>query len=177
MKALLAKHSWQQWLSLLARLILGVVLIVAGLTKIGNLNGAASAAAAYHILPYDLAQVVGMALPFAEIGLGLLLVIGLFTRLAGVLGALLMLAFIIAIASVWARGISIDCGCFGSGGPLDPAEAVAKYPWEIARDIALTACGVWLAGWGKHLWSVDAVLFRPITVESLATATRSTRRK
>ena len=33
------------------------------------------------------------------------------------------------------RGISIDCGCFGDGGP-DP-DAIGRYPWEIARDVGL----------------------------------------
>ncbi|MDR2930586.1 MAG: DoxX family membrane protein [Propionibacteriaceae bacterium] len=155
-------RDWRNWVTLGARVILGGVLIAAGLTKVGNLGGSVQAAAAYQILPYGAAQVVGWLLPFAEIGLGLVLVLGLFTRIAGVLGALLMLGFIIAISSVWARGISIDCGCFGDGGPIDKAEAIAKYPWEILRDVALMACGVWLV-WSKRTFlSVDAWLFRPV---------------
>ncbi len=45
------------------------------------------------------------------------------------------MAFIIGIASVWARGITIDCGCFGGGGY--DADAASQYPWEIARDVGL----------------------------------------
>ena len=63
--------------------------------------------------------------------------LGLLTRGAAVVSGLLFVAFIIGIASVWARGISIDCGCFGGGG-YDP-DAMSKYPWEIARDAALLA--------------------------------------
>ncbi|MDR2975331.1 MAG: DoxX family membrane protein [Propionibacteriaceae bacterium] len=161
-------RDWKNWVSLAARLILGIVLIAAGAQKVTNLAGSAQATTAYQMLPFEVAQVVGYALPFAEIGLGLLLVIGLFTRLAGVLGALMMLAFIIAIISVWVRGISIDCGCFGGGGPIDPAEAIKKYPWEILRDVGLTACGVWLAAVKRSFLAVDAWLFRPITEASLA---------
>ncbi len=169
-------RDWKGWVSLAARLILGVVLIAAGAKKVGNLAGSVQAAAAYQILPYEAAQVVGDLLPFAEIGLGVILVVGLFTRVAGILGALLMLAFVIAIASVWARGISIDCGCFGGGGPLDPADAVAKYPWEILRDVGLMACGVWLAIARKPFLAIDTWLFRPVE-EIVQRSGRSGRRR
>jgi len=168
--------DWKNWVSLAARLILGIVLIVAGLLKVGNLASSVQAADAYQLLPYSVSQVVGYALPFAEIGLGLLLVIGLFTRLAGLLGALMMLAFIIAIASVWIRGIAIDCGCFGQGGPIDPAKATATYPWEILRDLGLMACGVWLAIMKKPFLAVDTWVFRPAE-EILARATARTSRR
>jgi len=155
-------RDWKNWVSLAARLILGIVLIVAGARKVGNLAGSVQDTAAYQILPYELAQVVGSALPFAEIGLGIVLVVGLFTRIAGALGALMMLAFIIAIASVWVRGISIDCGCFGGGGPISPAEAAKQYPWEILRDVGLMACGVWLVLVKKPFLAADSWLFRSV---------------
>ncbi len=155
-------RDWKNWVTLAARLILGVVLIWAGISKAMNLRLSVSSTLAYRLIDGGLATAVGYALPFCEIGLGLLLVAGMFTRLAGVLGALMMLAFIIAIASVWARGISIDCGCFGSGGPISPQEAIAKYPWEIARDSGLLLCGAWLAVFGKPFYAIDCWLFKPI---------------
>jgi len=167
-------RDWKNWVSLAARLILGVTLIWAGASKVGNLAGSVQATSAYQILNYDLSKVVGNALPFAEIGLGILLILGLFTRVMGVFGALMMLAFVIAIASVWARGISIDCGCFGDGGPIDPDEAMAKYPWEILRDVGLMACGVWLVIIKKPFLAVDAWLFRPVE-EILAKADQKKR--
>ncbi|WP_409483138.1 MauE/DoxX family redox-associated membrane protein [Arsenicicoccus dermatophilus] len=138
------RRSWQPWTSLVARLLLGGVLVWSGLSKITALETSAEAVRAYRILPYDVANVVGYVLPVLELALGLLLLLGLFTRLSGLAGALLMLVFVGGIASVWARGISIDCGCFGGGGAIDPDSATAKYPWEIARDLALAACGAWL---------------------------------
>ncbi|MCL2471161.1 MAG: DoxX family protein [Propionibacteriaceae bacterium] len=154
-------RDWKNWVSLAARLILGVVVIWAGLSKVGNLAGSVQSTSSYQILSYDLAQFVGYALPFAEIALGIVLILGLFTRVMGALGALLMLGFVIAIASVWARGISIDCGCFGNGGPVDPSTATAGYPWEILRDVALMACGIWLV-FAKPFLAVDSWLFRPV---------------
>ena len=104
----------QPWLTLLARLILGGVLIAAGALKVGNLQKSAMAVRAYEMLPVWMANLLGYALPWIEIGIGLLLVLGALVKINGLLGALIMLAFIIAIAQAWARGLSIDCGCFGS---------------------------------------------------------------
>ena len=168
-------RDWKSWVSVAARLILGITLIWAGLTKVGNLAGSVKATFAYEILSYDVSKVVGSLLPFAEIGLGILLVVGLFTRVMGALGALMMLAFVIAIASVWARGISIDCGCFGDGGIIDKEEALSKYPWEILRDIGLMACGVWLVTIKKPFLAVDTWIFRPAE-EILAKADAKKRR-
>ena len=129
-------------IGVLARLILGVVLIWAGAAKVTSPALSARAVRAYQILPYDLAGYVGYALPVVEVLVGLLLVIGLFTRASAVVGGLLMLAFIIGISSAWARGLSIDCGCFGGGGTI--AAAQTQYPLEILRDIGVAACAAWL---------------------------------
>ena len=94
----------QPWLTLLARLILGGVLIAAGALKVGNLQQSAMAVRAYELLPIWMANLFGYALPWIEIGIGLLLVLGALVRINGLLGALIMLAFIIAIAQAWARG-------------------------------------------------------------------------
>ena len=78
---------------------------------------------------------MGHLLPVVEVVVGAAWCSGLLTRGAAVVSALLFVAFIIGIASAWARGIKIDCGCFGGGG-VD-AGRPSKYPWEIARDVGL----------------------------------------
>ena len=144
-------------LTLLARLALGGVLLVAGGLKVGNPLGSARAVQAYDVLPFELARYVGYALPWVEIVLGVLLVLGLFTRVAALLGGLLMLAFVAGIAQAWARGLTIDCGCFGGGGQV--AENQTKYAREIARDLALAVCGAWLVVRPASPWSLDRALF------------------
>ena len=151
-----AGTGWRDWVGLAARLLLGGVLLVAGALKVGNPGESVLAVRAYRLLPYELTDVVGYALPFGEIVLGLTLITGTFTRVSGALGALLIVAFTIAIASAWARGLTLDCGCFGGGGTISAEEAFAAYPWEIARDIGLAACGVWLAVRPRTPWSVDS---------------------
>ena len=141
----------------LARLFLGIVLIWAGATKVGHPLTAQRAVQAYEIVPDGLANTVGLALPFLEIILGALLVLGLFTRPVAIVSTLLMVAFIIGIAQAWARGLTIDCGCFGGGGEIGATDT--KYPLEIARDVAFALAGAWLWWRPRTLASLDRYLF------------------
>ena len=143
----------QPWLTLLARLILGAVLLVAGALKVPNLPKSAMAVRAYEMLPIPMANFLGYTLPWIEIGLGLLLIVGVTVKISGALGGLTMLAFIIAIAQAWARGLSIDCGCFGGGGAVDPEDT--KYLSEIIRDIGLLALGIYLYYFPKGKFGLD----------------------
>jgi hypothetical protein len=68
-----------------------------------------------------------------------------------------MAAFVVGIASAWARGLSIDCGCFGHGGTI--AASQTQYPQEIARDLGLLACAGWLAVRPHTAYGLDRVLF------------------
>lgn len=142
---------------LLARLILGGVIFLAGALKVNRLDASANAVVAYQVMPYDLARWVGYLLPFLEVTIGLLLILGLFTRFAALAGTALMVVFIVGIAQAWARGLNIDCGCFGGGGTI--AEEDTKYPQEIARDIGLALCGAWLIRRPRTLASLDRILF------------------
>jgi len=145
MKTLNAK--FQPLLTLIFRLILGAVLVVAGGIKALSPADSASAVASYKILPTQIAHIFGYALPWLEIAIGLLLIIGLSVRFAAITGGVVMVMFIGAIISVWARGILIDCGCFGGGGAIDPAKAATAhraYFVEILRDAGLVLSATYL---------------------------------
>jgi uncharacterized membrane protein YphA (DoxX/SURF4 family) len=144
-------------IGLLARLILGGVMLVAGLLKVGHLETSARSVRAYQLLPYDVAGYLGYGLPILEIAVGLLLILGLFTRFSAVVGGLLMVVFIAGIASAWARGLSIDCGCFGKGGTIQASQT--QYPQEIARDLGLLVCAAWLAVRPRTAVSLERFLF------------------
>ncbi|WP_436701175.1 MauE/DoxX family redox-associated membrane protein [Nocardioides sp. BYT-33-1] len=147
------------WVGLAARLVAGGVWIVAGGLKITEPDASIAAVRAYQLLPSSLAEIVGLALPAVELVVGLALVLGVFARGAAVISALLFAAFIVGIASVWARGIEIDCGCFGGGGAK--AGASSAYPWEIARDVALLAASLLVAFVRRTRLSLDSLLFNP----------------
>lgn len=145
------------WLGTLARLILGTVWIIAGASKIGDLAASGRAVNAYRLLPYDAATFLGAVLPFLEIALGVLLIVGLATRLSAVVSAVLLVAFIIGIASAWIRGLRIDCGCFGGGGDLTAGQR-PQYLLETIRDIALLALAGYLAVFPRTRVSLDATI-------------------
>lgn len=147
----------KEWVGLLARVVAGGVWIAAGAVKLPDPAQSVDAVRAYQLLPGSLVQPVGQLLPVIEIVVGATLVLGLLTRGSAIVSALLFTAFIVGIASVWARGISIDCGCFGGGG-YDP-DAAAKYPWEIARDAALLLASLFVAWLPSTRLALDALLF------------------
>jgi uncharacterized membrane protein YphA (DoxX/SURF4 family) len=146
-----------RWTGLIARLVVGGVWLYAGALKVGSLESSVTAVRGYQLLPAGLAETVGHLLPMLEIVVGACLIIGLLSRIVGGVSALMQIAFIIGIASVWARGIEINCGCFGDGGPNPNASA--SYPWEIARDVGLTALSLYLVFRRSTPLAVDGLLF------------------
>lgn len=150
-------RPWTPWLGTAARLGLAAVWLVAGGAKVGDLAASGRAVNAYQLMPYDVAKVVGAALPFAEVALGLLLLVGFATRLAAAVSAGLLVVFLAGIASAWARGLSIDCGCFGGGGTLGAGER-PSYLLEVVRDVGFLALAGFLLAWPRTRLSLDARL-------------------
>lgn len=137
------RQGWWPWAGLVCRLVVGAVWVVAGLAKLPDPQASIRAVRAYELLPEAVVPTVGYGLPVLEIAIGLLLVVGLGTRVAALLSAVLFVAFIVGISAAWARGLQIDCGCFGGGGFR--VDATAQYPWDIARDVGLLVLSVALA--------------------------------
>ena len=142
-----------RWFGLLARLVVGGVWIVAGLLKLPDPSESVRAVRAYQLLPEAIVPAVGYGLPILEVVVGVCLVLGLLTRVSAVVSAVLFVAFIIGISAAWARGLSIDCGCFGGGGQI--ANAQEKYPWELARDFGLLLLSAWLVYRPRTALSLD----------------------
>ena len=142
------------WVGVAARLLLGGVWVTAGLLKIPDPAESVRAVRAYQLLPEALVPLLGYSLPIVEVLLGVCLLLGLLVRLNAVLSCVLLVAFIVGIAAAWARGLEIECGCFGGGG--GPAVgASAKYPWELARDFGLLLSSVWLVWRPRSPWALD----------------------
>ena len=88
---------------LLARLAIGTSLFGHGLARLPKLDkfGHGMAAQFQHsILPQGLVIAFGYVLPFAEFGIGLLLLIGLFTRTALVAGAIMMILLLFGTTTI-----------------------------------------------------------------------------
>ncbi|MEJ0014768.1 MAG: MauE/DoxX family redox-associated membrane protein [Actinomycetota bacterium] len=129
----------QSWLTLLGRLVLGGVLFAAGYLKAKNPTEATASVRVYKLLPVSIANIFGYALPWIEIGIALLLIVGIWVKLSSILGGGLMVLFIFAVGQAWARKLAINCGCFGNGGlSADGKVHAGVYLTEILRDIGLT---------------------------------------
>ena len=131
------------WASTGARVVLGAVWLWAAVAKMVDPQQAVVAVRAYRLLPEFLVRPVAWGLPFLELAVGVLLILGLRTRLAAVLSLGLLCVFTASVASAWVRGLSITCGCFGGGG-VAPRVDWTTYAKELARDVGLMALSAWL---------------------------------
>ncbi len=140
------------------RLGLAAVWLVSGGLKLADPGQAYLAVQAYEVLPADFVGVVATGLPLVEIVLGLLLALGVLTRASAVVSVLVLVLFVAAVVQAWARGLTIDCGCFGGGGRV--AEGETEYPQEIVRDLGFLALAGWLLVRPGTLLSLDGWLRR-----------------
>jgi len=133
------------WVRTGARILLGGVFVVAGVLKVPDPAAAVRAVRAYRLLAEPLVAPVAFGLPVIEIAVGLALLAGVFVRTAAIASAVLLVVFIAAVGSAWARGLQIDCGCFGNGGQVAAGETA--YPLEVLRDLGLLLVALTLARW------------------------------
>ena len=123
----------------LARVLLGLLLIVTGGLKVGHAPDLAAAIAGFRLLPGFIVAPMALVLPFFELMLGLYLIVGIFTRMTAIFAMAQFLIYAGAIASAILRNIPADCGCFG---PNDTA--TADWP-HVAFDLALAAVAALIA--------------------------------
>lgn len=120
----------------IGRLVLGGVFVYAGVAKIilpnmhlwpmfvlkfsiaTNLSTFAQQVESYKILSAGASNFVAHTLPFTEIVLGLLLLIGWRLRIWATLVTLILLGFVGAVTRAYLLHMQIDCGCFGVPEPL-----------------------------------------------------------
>jgi putative oxidoreductase len=117
-----------------ASLLLGAVFICAGFDKIRDPPQFADSIAAFAILPSALVNLLALGLPPFEIASGLLMLTARTRRIAALAIALSSSVFFLALLSALVRGLTLDCGCFGSGTPSRPRMWV-----ELGLDIILLA--------------------------------------
>jgi uncharacterized membrane protein YphA (DoxX/SURF4 family) len=129
----------QRWMFVLAlRIVLGCIWLYAAYTKLKEpwLLFAMSIDS-YRLLPEWAVLAIARTLPWVELGIGILLVVGLALRYASIASAAILAVFFGAMTSAYVRGLGIDCGCFGPGDALS---------WRtLLRDGALLTAAVVLA--------------------------------
>ncbi|MBU0529983.1 DoxX family membrane protein [bacterium] len=104
---------------LIARILVGGILVYSSIDKIVDPNGFANAINNYHIVPLGLENIMAIVLPWMELIAGICLVLGVFIDGAAFLVIAIMVIFIIAISYAILSGYNIECGC-----GLKPGEMV-----------------------------------------------------
>jgi putative oxidoreductase len=95
------------------RLVVGGVFIWAGVLKIVDPLGFAQNIKNYRIVGHDISFFLALILPWLEVFCGIFLIIGFWQRASALLTSAMLLGFIALVVITIARGIDIDCGCFG----------------------------------------------------------------
>jgi len=129
---------------LACRLLVGALFLTAAVPKIIDPAGFAINIDNYHFLPTFLVNIWAIGLPWVELLIGVILVIGpainrpldTLTEASALISALLYLSFIIALSAALARGLDIDCGCFATDGI-----GRINY-WYLLRDSSLLAASL-----------------------------------
>jgi len=142
--------------SFVFRLAVGVTFIVSGAGKLPERAFFIEKVEEYDLLPDALAHFYGSVLPWIEIVIGALLIIGLLSRFAAVLAMLSSLSFIVANSVVLYRGLNLECGCFGQAAVLQTRDAL------IIDCVMLIVAFLILIHKGEFL-SLDSLLFRKKT--------------
>ena len=104
----------------LCRLILAGVFIYSGYVKVQEPLQFAVAISGYKLVPEHLIFPLAKFLPWAEIVLGLAILIGWKIRYFSAATAALLLFFIAVLAITVSRGIEANCGCFGLDERISP---------------------------------------------------------
>lgn len=110
----------------LCRLLLGAIFCVAGILKINDIPAFAGQIARYELLPYQWNYLAAATLPYIEVIAGLLLICNRRVRAASLTIGGMLIFFIIVLLAVLARGLDIDCGCFGPSMQSSPQQALLR---------------------------------------------------
>jgi len=99
----------------LFRVALGALFIFSGYVKLNDPQAFAFAIKGFKLVEnHDLISQATFSIPWTELIIGALLVLGLYTRAAAGAMLLMLAVFTGAIVSVIARDIDTTCGCFGN---------------------------------------------------------------
>ena len=123
--------------ALVLRVVLGVIFVYAAGLKLRDPWALfAMAIDSYQVLPVWAVELVARVLPWFELLLGILLIAGLWRSVSTVAASLLLVVFFSLMVRAMAKGMQIDCGCFGPGERLS---------WiTLVRDGALLATSLFL---------------------------------
>ncbi|RJP90485.1 MAG: DoxX family membrane protein [Desulfobacteraceae bacterium] len=125
-------------MSLLVRFALAAIFIFAGVPKIMDTASFAGAVYNYQLLPEALINLFAIILPWLEVIVGILLILGVWLPGAVIIYNGLLISFIAALIISSIRGLDISCGCFST----DSTHGIDL--WTILRDASMLLASLYL---------------------------------
>lgn len=116
-----------------ARLALAAVFLGAAVPKLGDPVAFARDIDHYRLVPAPLLGPLAVGLPLLEALIGVALITGVHAQGAALVALVMLLSFAGGMVQALARGIDLDCGCFGS------ALAARVSGFTVARNLGLAA--------------------------------------
>ncbi|HEY7983669.1 MAG TPA: MauE/DoxX family redox-associated membrane protein [Ktedonobacterales bacterium] len=144
--------------TLVSRAVVGGIFLLTGILKALDVAGFERSIQAYQMVPGGLVPIMANGLPWLEIVVGAYVLAGLYRRWSALAAGALLVIFIIAMGQALVRGLTLQCGCFGTalGGAALREEVNLG---SILRD------GVWLLlaahlAFVPGIWTADDWLAR-----------------
>jgi putative oxidoreductase len=125
-------NSRRDYVVLAVSLALAAIFIYAGVDKIRDPLQFADTIGAFAILPAALINLLALSLPPFEVACGLLLLWSPTRRVGALAVSVISVVFFTALLSALLRGLTLDCGCFGTGAPSRP-----RMWLELGLDVVL----------------------------------------
>lgn len=140
------------YVALLARVFIGLIFIYASLDKIDKPPQFARSVLNYEFFPVWTVNLIAIIVPWLELIVGTLLVIGLFTMASNTIVFGMLIFFFVLIASALARGLEIDCGCFAAS-----LEGQVMDWTYLLRDIGFILCSLVVYTMRKQILALDSL--------------------
>lgn len=123
------------------RIVLGVIFLIAGVSKLSDSEGSRRAVEQFGV-PRWSARAVAVVLPFAELAIAIGLLVDPSARYAAVGALVLLIAFVVGVARAVSKGQSPDCHCLGQlhSEPAGPS-TIARNLILVALALAVVAAG------------------------------------
>ena len=168
-----APFNYRRLIIWIGRLVLGAIFVYAGIAKLTrpnthlwpwfilkfsvctNLTMFQQQVDSYKMISPKAADVLAHTLPFAEILIGLMLLIGWRLKIWATLVTLIMLGFLSVVTRAFLLHMDINCGCFGT-----PEKLTGM---TIVRDAAISALAllmtyfVFTESRQPHPWASDSM--------------------
>ena len=136
----------KRWLLIIGRLAIAGIFLYAGYAKLREpwLQFAISIDS-FKVVPDTWLEPMARTLPWCECALGLALLTGILARYFASIATLLLSVFLSVGIRAYAKGLTVDCGCFGAGhsGTID-ATWFAEHGGMVALALAV-AVGYFLS--------------------------------